>query len=82
MIYIVRHGETDWNVLGKLQGSKDIPLNEKGIEQAKELREILKDVKFDIVFASPLQRTLKTAEIICDNEIIKDERIIERYKNI
>ena len=79
MIYIVRHGQTDYNVMGKYGGRTDIPLNEKGIEQAHELHEILKEIKFDLVFSSPLQRTLKTAKIICDNEIIKDERIIERY---
>ncbi len=60
MIYIVRHGQTDYNVKGKYAGRTDIPLNEKGIEQAHELHEILKEIKFDLVFSSPLQRTLKT----------------------
>ena len=78
MIYIVRHGQTDYNVIGRYGGRIDTPLNENGIKQAYELREILKDVKFDLVFSSPLQRAVKTAEIICNNEILKDERIIER----
>lgn len=78
MIYIVRHGQTEYNVIGRYGGRIDVPLNEKGIEQAHELHDILKDIKFDLVFSSPLQRALKTAEIICDNEIIKDDRIIER----
>ena len=78
MIYIVRHGQTDFNVNGIYGGRKDISLNEEGIKQAYELREKLKDVKFDFVFSSPLKRSLETASIICNNEIIKDDRIIER----
>jgi len=60
--YIVRHGETDWNAKKLLQGQKDIPLNEKGANQALELRRKLKNVKFDIIFSSDLQRAYKTAE--------------------
>lgn len=78
MIYIVRHGQTDYNVEGRYGGRIDTELNQKGIEQAYELHEKLKNIKFDIVFSSPLQRAYKTAEIICKNTIIKDERIIER----
>ena len=78
MIYIVRHGQTEYNVIGRYGGRIDVPLNERGIKQAHELHDILKDIKFDLVFSSPLQRALKTAEIISDNEIIKDDRIIER----
>ena len=78
MIYIVRHGQTDDNVVGRYAGRIDTPLNEVGTEQAKKLHEILKDVKFDLVFSSPLQRALNTAKIICDNEIIEDDRLIER----
>ena len=78
MIYIVRHGQTDYNVEGRYGGRIDTPLNQKGIEQAYELHEKLKNIQFDIVFSSPLQRACKTAEIICKNKIIKDERIIER----
>ena len=78
MIYIVRHGETDYNVEGRYGGRIDIELNEKGILQAYKTHEKLKDVKFDVVISSPLKRAYKTAEIICNNNIIKDERIIER----
>ena len=77
MIYIVRHGQTDYNVIGRY-GDDNTPLNETGIAQAYELHEILKDINFDLVFSSPLKRALKTAQIICDNKIIKDERIKER----
>ena len=77
-IYIVRHGQTDWNVEGRYAGRIDIPLNSKGIKQAKETKEKLKNIKFDKVFSSPLLRAYETAKIIYDGEIIKDERIIER----
>lgn len=79
MIYIVRHGQTFWNVEGRYQGRIDIELNEKGIEQAKKIQEKLSNVKFDKVFSSPLKRALRTAQIITPNEITLDERIIERY---
>ena len=78
MIYIVRHGQTEYNVVGSYGGRIDVPLNENGINQAYELRDILKNIKFDFVFSSPLKRALKTAEIICNNDIIKDDRLIER----
>ena len=78
MIYIVRHGQTDWNLEGRYAGRIDISLNDKGIEQANIIKEELKDVKFDKVFSSPLIRAYETAQIICNNKIIKDDRIIER----
>lgn len=78
MIYIIRHGETDWNLGGRYQGRIDIELNDTGLEQAKKMHDELKDIKFDVVFSSPLKRAYKTAQIICDNDIIVDNRIIER----
>lgn len=78
MIYIVRHGQTDWNLEGRYAGRTDVPLNDKGIQQAEKIKEELKNIKFDKVFSSPLIRAYKTAQIICDNEIINDNRIIER----
>lgn len=78
MIYIVRHGQTYWNLEGRYAGRIDIELNDIGVEQAKEIYEKLKDVKFDKVFSSPLKRAYKTAEIICNKDIITDDRIIER----
>ena len=79
MIYIIRHGQTDWNVEGRYAGRIDAPLNSKGIEQANVIKEELKHIKFDKVFSSPLLRAYKTAEIICGGgNIIKDERLIER----
>lgn len=78
MIYIVRHGQTNDNVVGRYGGRIDTELNEKGIKQAEEICQNLRNIKFDVVISSPLKRALKTAKIICDNEIIIDERIIER----
>ena len=78
MIYIVRHGQTDWNVLTKRQGHTNIPLNNEGIKQARMLKEKLKNVSFDLVFSSPLDRTISTAKIITDKDIIVDDRLIER----
>ena len=78
MIYIVRHGQTDWNVEGRYAGRVDVKLNSKGIEQAKITAEKLSGIKFDKVFSSPLKRAIQTAEIICNGRINTDERIIER----
>lgn len=63
-IYLVRHGETNWNRERKVQGSADIPLNDYGIHLAEETAKGLKDVEFDIAYTSPLIRAKKTAEII------------------
>ncbi len=78
MIYLVRHGQTDWNVLKKRQGHANIPLNEEGIKQANNLKEELKDIKFDYVFTSPLDRAFETAKIVSETNPIIDDRLIER----
>ena len=65
-ICLVRHGETDWNKLGRLQGSSDIPLNETGIMQASLAAQALKDKGYEIVITSPLTRAKQTAQIIAD----------------
>jgi len=63
-LYLVRHGQTDWNVKRLTQGHTDIPLNAVGIDQAGTMREQLKDVQFDAVFTSDLLRAQKTAQIL------------------
>ena len=81
MIYIVRHGQTDWNVQKKVMGRCDEPLNEKGKEQAEETRNSLIETDIDLIICSPLQRAKQTAEVINRDRnipIIYDERIIER----
>ncbi len=79
-IYIARHGQTDWNIAHKAQGSTDIPLNDTGIQQAMSLQEKIKDIKFDLCYASPLKRAAKTAEIAVHGgcEIVFDDRLMER----
>lgn len=63
-IYMVRHGETDWNRAHRMQGWSDIPLNEKGREQAAFAAKALASVPLDVIYTSPLKRAEKTAEII------------------
>ena len=79
MIYFVRHGETEWNKIGRMQGHIDIELNEEGKNQAQIVHDKLSGVKFDKVFSSPLKRTKQTAQIISESEPIIDERLIERF---
>lgn len=62
--YIVRHGETHWNVNKRLQGHSNSELTENGIQQIKNLRTNLKDIHFDALFSSDLLRTQQTAEIL------------------
>ncbi|SFF05422.1 probable phosphoglycerate mutase [Paenibacillus catalpae] len=68
IIGMVRHGNTDWNALGKVQGQTDIPLNELGKKQANALAErLLRDEKlWDAVISSDLQRARQTASVIAD----------------
>lgn len=79
-IYIIRHGETEWNMLRKLQGRSDTELNEMGIRLAEITAEALKEIPFDIAYTSPLKRAYKTAEIIVGDRnipLIAEERIQE-----
>lgn len=79
-VYVTRHGQTKYNKDKLLQGLTDEPLNEIGINQAKEARKELSNVKFDACFASPLCRAIKTASImggIDEKDVIVDPRIIE-----
>lgn len=64
-LYLVRHGETDWNKLGKMQGGGfDIPLNDNGIRQAHALAAELKDVPFHVIASSHLSRASETANVL------------------
>ena len=88
MIYFVRHGSTDWNENVNAQGVKEpkcqgranLDINAKGILQAEQTAQQLKNVKFDRVICSPLKRARQTLEIIYhgDIPIQIDERVIER----
>lgn len=79
-IYLVRHGETEWNNSGKYQGQTDVPLNEKGLLQAAQCYEALKDVHFDYVLSSDLSRAYITAKTIIGKRpvpIKQDKRLRE-----
>ena len=54
MLYIIRHGQTEWNALHKLQGRTDIPLNDNGRRMAKEAGERYKDLHIDVCYSSPV----------------------------
>ena len=77
-LYVVRHGETLANTLKTVSGDKESPLTIEGINQAKNLGEIFKDINFDIVFSSPLLRAIDTARLITKKTVHLDERLIER----
>ena len=81
MLYIMRHGKTDWNELHKLQGHTDIPLNEKGRLMAKAAHDEYMDVHIDLCFASPLIRARETAEIFLQGRDIPIE-IDDRLKEM
>lgn len=63
-VYITRHGQTVWNVEGRLQGQKNSELTEKGVKQAGLLGKRMEKVQIDRIYASPLKRTVETAKII------------------
>lgn len=82
-LFVARHGEIDWNAVGRLCGRTDLPLNENGIAQARLLAEALIDSHAtpDLVIASPLKRASQTAAIVADRLGIPmetDARLIEQ----
>jgi probable phosphoglycerate mutase len=79
-IYLTRHGQTEWNLKGKMQGWKNSDLTEKGIGNAQSLGRSLKDIDFDKIYSSSAGRTLETSKHIRGDreiEIIADDRLIE-----
>ena len=79
-LYIIRHGETNWNVEGRLQGRSDTELNENGIRLAKITAEKMKMIPFDLGITSPLKRARATAELILEGHnvpLITDDRLME-----
>lgn len=80
MLYIMRHGQTDWNLVHKLQGRTDIPLNENGRQMAIDASKKYQDMKIDVCYCSPLQRARETAELMLtgrDISIVVDDRLKE-----
>lgn len=80
MLYIMRHGKTEWNQQHKLQGRTDIPLNDEGRKMAEAAHTEYLDVHFDVCYTSPLIRAKETAEIVLRDRnvpIITDDRLVE-----
>ncbi len=80
-LVLVRHGQTDYNREGRLQGQIDIPLNDTGVRQAAVLAAAVAEDPPDLLIASPLQRAAETARIIgrsCGLEVTTDEAFVER----
>ena len=78
-MYVVRHGQVQSNIDEIVSGWNDEKLTEKGISQAIDMKNILQNIKFDLIYSSPIIRAKQTAEIIVpENEIIYDSRLAER----
>ena len=80
ILYVVRHGQTEWNLKHLVQGVSDIPLTDEGIEEANKLKELVASLDIDVVISSPLSRARETAKILVDDKlpINTDDRIKER----
>jgi broad specificity phosphatase PhoE len=65
-IYLVRHGETEWNSTNRFQGSTDVPLSQHGIEQAKRVADKLKNYNIEVIASSDLSRAFNTAKELAD----------------
>ncbi|MDQ3616305.1 MAG: histidine phosphatase family protein [Actinomycetota bacterium] len=76
-LWLVRHGETEWSRDSRHTSHTDLPLTEKGIEVAGELRERLKGTSFDLVLTSPLQRARRTAELAGFDDAVADDDLVE-----
>ena len=62
--FIVRHGETEWNVLGRIQGHSDVPLSQNGRDQAHTVARRLAEAPLDVIYCSDLARASETARLI------------------
>lgn len=80
VLYAVRHGQTEKNKYGLVQGQTETDLNEIGISEAEKLQSLVSSLNIDVVISSPLKRAKDTARIITNNQlpINIDDRLIER----
>ncbi|OIN65527.1 histidine phosphatase family protein [Exiguobacterium sp. KRL4] len=81
IIYLTRHGETEWNIQNRMQGWKDSPLTAKGQQYAEKLGHRLQSVAFRAVYSSPSERAFQTAQLICEGRTTPI-RIDARLKEI
>lgn len=79
-ICIIRHGETDWNKSGRLQGSEDIELNDSGRSQAIQIAGYFATENWDMVVSSPLKRALETAQIIATHIGVNTIHVVDELK--
>ncbi len=70
-IYLIRHGETEWNKQLRYQGQKDVPLNDEGHRQAMLLARFLEKENIEVIYSSPLLRARETAMVITSKRDIK-----------
>jgi len=66
-IYLVRHGQTEWNKIGRIQGNLDVPLNDLGREEARRTAGLLSNIEFNCIYTSGLVRAIETADIMFPN---------------
>ncbi len=84
-LVLVRHGETAWNVEGRIQGHLDVPLNETGLAQAAAVGKRFRSERFDAIYSSDLIRAFRTASPVVANpevDIIRDPRLRERHLGV
>jgi broad specificity phosphatase PhoE len=80
MVFLVRHGVTEWHREGKVLGQRDIPLSAEGVEQSRAIAQSLSSMKIADVISSPLVRAVRTAELIGDHfgiQVARDPRFID-----
>lgn len=80
-LYVARHGETEWNAQNKICGRTDLPLNERGKEQARQLADRMEHIPIDRIIASPMQRAGQTAAAVSEKlgiPVQTDPRLIEQ----
>ncbi len=76
-IFLIRHGETDWNAAGRLQGREDVPLNSNGEAQAHRLAEALHGLGIERIVTSYLSRARRTAEIVATKLALEDLAVVD-----